>query len=272
MKIKQYTIGIFVLLAFVLMAVALPTYADEDTNGDNEVDENTELNGENGAEENGNDEENGVTEGEEEESNGDENGEVGDDENGGSESALGDDQINAVVALLESFNVDDEAIERVKGALKGKAVGRPPHATRTDTSEAGLSPYLPPQASARANQVQTCLQFSRMIRQGATGDDVKELQKFLKDKGYFNYPEITGYFGEITQKAVEDFQAAEGIVSEGTPETTGYGLVGPKTRAVIAKRSCFEFESSEVLTADAEDEEEEEEEEEEDEEEEEEEE
>src|SRR6185295_12563709 len=42
-----------------------------------------------------------------------------------------------------------------------------------------------------------------------------------------------GYFGSLTQAAVQRFQAAQGIVSSGTPSTTGYGRVGPTTMARI---------------------------------------
>ena len=46
------------------------------------------------------------------------------------------------------------------------------------------------------------------------------------------YPEgiISGYYGSLTVKAVQNFQIKYGIVSSGTPTTTGYGLAGPETR------------------------------------------
>lgn len=49
------------------------------------------------------------------------------------------------------------------------------------------------------------------------------------------YPEglVTGYFGPLTLKAVQRFQTKYGIVSSGTSVTTGYGRVGPRTRAKL---------------------------------------
>lgn len=46
------------------------------------------------------------------------------------------------------------------------------------------------------------------------------------------YPEglTTGYFGILTQSAIQRFQCEHNIICEGSPQTTGYGLVGPKTR------------------------------------------
>jgi PKD repeat protein len=43
----------------------------------------------------------------------------------------------------------------------------------------------------------------------------------------------TGYYGSITQSSVEGWQAANNIISYGTPATTGYGVVGPRTAAAI---------------------------------------
>jgi len=40
---------------------------------------------------------------------------------------------------------------------------------------------------------------------------------------------ITGNFDSSTQAATEKFQSAQGIISSGTSETTGYGRVGPQT-------------------------------------------
>lgn len=67
---------------------------------------------------------------------------------------------------------------------------------------------------------------------GSTGGDVTRLQTYLAANPDL-YPSglITGYFGLLTQGGVQKFQAAQGIVSSGTPATTGYGRVGPITMA-----------------------------------------
>lgn len=69
---------------------------------------------------------------------------------------------------------------------------------------------------------------------GSTGSNVTELQTYLaKDASIYPSGLVTGYFGPLTQAAVQRFQTAQGIVSAGTPETTGYGRVGPVTMARI---------------------------------------
>src|SRR3989338_8023485 len=69
---------------------------------------------------------------------------------------------------------------------------------------------------------------------GDQGSQVTELQTYLATNASI-YPSglVTGYFGPLTQAAVQKFQTAQGIVSSGTPETTGYGRVGPMTMARI---------------------------------------
>lgn len=84
-----------------------------------------------------------------------------------------------------------------------------------------------------ANLAQAAITSS--LDRGATGPQVTELQTYLATNANI-YPEglITGYFGPLTQAAVQRFQAAQGIVSSGSPLTTGYGRVGPITMARLA--------------------------------------
>lgn len=67
---------------------------------------------------------------------------------------------------------------------------------------------------------------------GSSGAQVTELQTYLKTQPSI-YPEglVTGYYGSLTAAAVQRFQCREGIVCSGTAATTGYGRVGPQTRA-----------------------------------------
>lgn len=76
-----------------------------------------------------------------------------------------------------------------------------------------------------------------------TAGQVTRLQNYLKNTTIRNssgqtvqvYPEglITGFFGPLTEQAVERFQCALGIVCSGEPNTTGYGQVGPVTQAAM---------------------------------------
>ncbi len=85
----------------------------------------------------------------------------------------------------------------------------------------------------------SCLVLNSNLQQtdtdATTGGDVSRLQRFLAEDSDI-YPEgiINGVFGNATRRAVERYQASKGIASSGSPETNGYGLVGPTTRASIA--------------------------------------
>lgn len=78
--------------------------------------------------------------------------------------------------------------------------------------------------------------IQRTLTIGSRGDDVSCLQRYLKQTGDFTHPEITGYFGPVTESAVKKYQTRQGIVSGGPPATTGYGVVGPRTRAALSVR------------------------------------
>ncbi len=68
--------------------------------------------------------------------------------------------------------------------------------------------------------------FTKTLRWGVRGNEVRELQKFLKEFPDV-YPEglVTGYFGLFTERAIKRFQEKQGIES--------VGIVGPKTIAKL---------------------------------------
>lgn len=78
-----------------------------------------------------------------------------------------------------------------------------------------------------------CYAFSRTLLRGSTGDDVKTLQLYLMDQGLLVEGSATGYYGVLTEAAVQKWQAAYGVVTSGTPLTNGYGVVGVRTRALL---------------------------------------
>jgi peptidoglycan hydrolase-like protein with peptidoglycan-binding domain len=80
--------------------------------------------------------------------------------------------------------------------------------------------------AAYAATIDTQLDF------GSTGQEVRDLQTYLStDVSVYPSGLVTGYFGSLTRAGVQRFQTVQGIVSSGTPETTGYGRVGPTTMA-----------------------------------------
>lgn len=76
--------------------------------------------------------------------------------------------------------------------------------------------------------------ITRTLAFGSKGDDVTQLQYFLISQNLLLPDSATGYFGALTEVAVQKFQSRNGIVSSGTPGSTGYGVVGSKTRAAMS--------------------------------------
>lgn len=56
---------------------------------------------------------------------------------------------------------------------------------------------------------------NRLMYRGVQGPDVKILQNLLQSKGYFHYPEATGYYGPITEQSVKNFQRSHGLKVDG---------------------------------------------------------
>jgi len=81
----------------------------------------------------------------------------------------------------------------------------------------------------------------KTLRFGMRNNGVKQLQQLLNLKadtqlgkdGLGSPGNETNYFGSLTREAVRRFQSKYSIVSFGDEQTTGYGLVGPKTRAKL---------------------------------------
>ena len=87
----------------------------------------------------------------------------------------------------------------------------------------------------------TCDLPTRALHRSAEGDDVARLQQFLaRDVSIYPEGTVSGYFGGLTELAVQRWQARNGIVSAGTAATTGYGAVGPKTLAAMRGQWCLQ--------------------------------
>lgn len=74
--------------------------------------------------------------------------------------------------------------------------------------------------------------FPYSLSRGMRDSSVKLLQTCLARLKFFNYPDFTDYYGEVTEKAVMNFQHMRGIADYGDI-THGSGRVGPTTRAIL---------------------------------------
>jgi peptidoglycan hydrolase-like protein with peptidoglycan-binding domain len=80
-----------------------------------------------------------------------------------------------------------------------------------------------------------CPYISRVLKRGASGADVTRLQQFLAlDPAIYPEAQVTGFYGALTESAVKRFQCKNKLVCDGTPDSTGYGVTGPRTAALLA--------------------------------------
>ena len=75
--------------------------------------------------------------------------------------------------------------------------------------------------------------INKRLTKGMKDEQVSTLQGWLsEDKDIYPEGVVSGYYGPMTQKAVQKFQEKYGIAG---PDDEGYGDVGPKTRAKLSE-------------------------------------
>lgn len=141
-------------------------------------------------------------------------------------ASLTESQIQSILGLLSSFGAEQRVINNVNASLRGQA-------TTGTTAPASASPIC----SYISGLSQTLYEG---ISDSTTGGQVTMLQRFLAgDSSVYPEGSITGYFGPATERAVQRWQAQNGVVSSGSPETNGHGVVGFLTRTAFAKRCGY---------------------------------
>lgn len=151
---------------------------------------------------------------------------------------LTDVQIQAILSLLNSFGADQATINAADAAMHGQA---PAASSTTSAAQASTTQQTGTVPQAGCEFVS---ELTGDLSIGSSGPEVSALQEFLKAQGDFTYPEITDYFGLVTEGAVQAWQSAHDIVSSGSPETTGYGVVGTATRAAMRAACGLQDETS----------------------------
>ncbi len=148
-------------------------------------------------------------------------------------------QVNAVTNLLQAFGADPATIASVQSVLEGTTASS---TTMIPPSTGGVS--MP--------SISGCATIPSNLQIGSSGEDVSRLQSFLSKDGNI-YPQglVTGYFGTDTQEAVQRWQMLQGIVATGTPQSTGYGVVGPRTRSEMDKEMEVECEKGDLNSSTA---------------------
>lgn len=137
-------------------------------------------------------------------------------------------QAQQLTSLLASFGTEPRVIAIVQLVLNRadkEDILRTLDTAHASSTAKEMHP-LPPTANA-------CAVFARTLARGASGEDVSRLQNFLHGTGDLDADNATGFFGSSTEAAVKHWQTRIGVIASGTPNTTGFGALGPKTRGAI---------------------------------------
>ena len=81
-----------------------------------------------------------------------------------------------------------------------------------------------PKVTASPTPTPTVAVPEESLKEGATGQDVKTIQKKLKELGYYK-SSIDGKFGRLLTKAVKDFQEAHGLEADGVAGKSTYAVL-----------------------------------------------
>ena len=99
-----------------------------------------------------------------------------------------------------------------------------------------LPPIVVPAPSTSPAFTSGSCKITKALKLGTKDAEVTTLQRFLISKGYLATDNNSGYFGSMTQAALQKWQKANRLVSNGTLTTTGFGVMGPKSRALFAQQ------------------------------------
>ncbi|MGH9436703.1 MAG: peptidoglycan-binding protein [Terriglobia bacterium] len=79
--------------------------------------------------------------------------------------------------------------------------------------------------------------LTRYLYHGVTGSDVLVLQNYLIALGLMPGDDNTGYYGEVTEGAVQKLQCKLTVICSGDTASTGWGVVGPETIKMLTGAS-----------------------------------
>jgi peptidoglycan hydrolase-like protein with peptidoglycan-binding domain len=103
------------------------------------------------------------------------------------------------------FGDESEEIRTLQKFLKNKGYFTYPTPTGVYGSwtDSAREAYLKDQKKTGGNKKDCSSMFKQNWIVGETSEQIKELQQCLKDAGVFNHPSITGYFGPVTNQALQ---------------------------------------------------------------------
>ena len=134
----------------------------------------------------------------------------------------------------------EKAVKKFQAKYSLPQVGAVGPATRSILNlVASVSPSVSAQQSSVSSQsvssssISPTGSISKRLQKGMKDNQISTLQQWLsQDKDIYPEGTVSGFYGSLTEKAVQKFQDKYGIAG---PGEAGYGVVGPKTRAKLSE-------------------------------------
>lgn len=155
---------------------------------------------------------------------------------GGNVSPLSISDIRAGTTLARPIMVDAPTTTVATSTPVGAGTPAPPSGQAAGDPTTSVTTMPPsPMAPTPLGSPQTApaVLFTNNLFYGMRNESVKTLQRILIADGFLAAGNDTGFFGLHTLAAVKKFQCSQKIICSGSAQTTGYGFVGPKTRAKL---------------------------------------
>jgi len=120
--------------------------------------------------------------------------------------------VTSIQSTLKSKGYYNYNVDGIFGPITEKAVKQ--FQSANGLSASGVVDQATENAISAAEKKQAPSSTAGVLKTGSRGSEVTSVQQQLKNKGYYNY-NVDGIFGPITEKAVKQFQSANGLSQTG---------------------------------------------------------
>lgn len=117
--------------------------------------------------------------------------------------------------------------------FSGRAVGRYDSAAPTPTPIPDMDTYLVDEDESGVVMPAEPVAFSKQLKNGARGDQVKLLQQRLNELGYLDASKVSGSFLKYTTRAVKAIQLQNGLPSTGVVDEETWNVIFNTSRVVL---------------------------------------
>ena len=117
--------------------------------------------------------------------------------------------------------------------FSSRAIGRYDDAAPTPTPVPNLDYYLVDEDESSVVMPDEPVAFSKKLKNGSKGEDVKKLQQRLHELGYLDESKVSGNFMKYTTRAVKLIQTQNGLPSNGIVDEETWNIIFNTAKVVL---------------------------------------